>query len=243
MARLEGKSCLITAAAQGMGRAAAVAMSAEGARVIATDINAAGLEGLAGVETRALDVRDGDAIASLAQELGAVDVLFNCAGFVANGTILDCDESEWDYSFDLNVNSMYKMIKAFLPAMIAAGGGSIINMASVVSSVVAAPNRCAYGATKAAVIGLTKSVAADFVTTGVRCNAVCPGTVFSPSLEERLHATGDYAAAKAAFTARQPMGCIAQPEEIAPLFVYLASDDSKFVTGVAHMIDGGWSNV
>ena len=149
----------------------------------------------------------------------------------------------WDFSFDLNVNSMYRMIKAFLPAMIAAGGGSIINMASVVSSVVAAPNRCAYGATKAAVIGLTKSVAADFVTTGVRCNAVCPGTVFSPSLEDRLHATGDYAAAKATFTARQPMGRIAQPEEIAPLFVYLASDDSQFVTGVAHMIDGGWSNV
>ena len=164
-----------------MGRAAAVAMSAEGARVLATDINAAGLEGLAGVETRALDVRDGDAIASLAQELGAVDVLFNCAGFVANGTILDCAESEWHYSFDLNVNSMYKMIKAFLPAMIAAGGGSIINMASVVSSVVAAPNRCAYGATKAAVIGLTKSVAADFVTTGVRCNVfIWPRTI--PSL-------------------------------------------------------------
>ena len=244
MKRLEGKTCLLTAAAQGIGRATALAMAAEGATVIATDINFEALDGLApSIQTRALDVMDPKAIQSLASELGAVDVLFNCAGYVANGTILDCEDQDWAFSFDLNVTAMYRMIRAFLPAMAAAGQGSIINMASVVSSLVAAPNRCAYGASKAAVIGLTKSVAADFVTAGIRCNAICPGTVASPSLEERLHATGDYDTAKATFIARQPMNRFAEPEEIAALIVYLASDEAKFTTGVAHVLDGGWANV
>lgn len=243
MERLKGKTCLVTAAGQGIGRASALAMAAEGARVIATDINEAALGELSGVETRRLDVLDGDAIATLAAEIGTPDVLFNCAGFVANGTILDCDEKEWDFSFDLNVKAMYRMIRAFLPGMVAQGGGSIINMSSVASSVIAAPNRFVYGASKAAVIGLTKAVAADFISQGIRCNAVCPGTVESPSLEERLRATGDYEAARAAFTSRQPMGRIATAEEIASLVVYLASDDSSYTTGVAHVIDGGWSNI
>jgi len=243
MERLKGKTCLVTAAGQGIGRASALAMAAEGARVIATDINEAALATLDGVETRRLDVLDGDAIAALAAEIGTPDVLFNCAGFVANGTILDCDEKEWDFSFDLNVKAMYRMIRAFLPGMIEQGGGSIINMSSVASSMIAAPNRFVYGATKAAVIGLTKAVAADFIAQGIRCNAVCPGTVESPSLEERLKATGDYEAARAAFTSRQPMGRIATAEEIAALVVYLASDESSYTTGVAHAIDGGWSNI
>jgi len=243
MERLKGKTCLVTAAGQGIGRASALAMAAEGARVIATDINEAALGTLDGVETRRLDVRDGDAISALAAEIGAPDVLFNCAGFVANGTILDCDEKEWDFSFDLNVKAMYRMIRTFLPGMVEQGGGSIINMSSVASSVIAAPNRFVYGATKAAVIGLTKAVAADFIAKGIRCNAVCPGTVESPSLEDRLKATGDYEAARAAFTSRQPMGRIATAEEIAALVVYLASDESSYTTGVAHVIDGGWSNI
>jgi 2-keto-3-deoxy-L-fuconate dehydrogenase len=243
MGRLDGKTCLVTAAGQGIGRASALAMAAQGARVIATDINEAALAGLDGCETRRLDVRDGTAIAALAGEIGAPDALFNCAGFVANGTILDCDEAQWDFSFDLNVKAMYRMIRTFLPGMIENGGGSIINMSSVASSIIGAPNRFVYGASKAAVLGLTKAVAADFVTKGIRCNAICPGTVESPSLEERLKATGDYAAARAAFTARQPMGRIARAEEIAALVVYLASDESSYTTGVAHVIDGGWSNV
>jgi 2-keto-3-deoxy-L-fuconate dehydrogenase len=243
MGRLDGKTCLVTAAGQGIGRASALAMAAQGARVIATDINEAALADLDGFETRRLDVRDGAAIAALAAEIGAPDALFNCAGFVANGTILDCDEAQWDFSFDLNVKAMYRMIRAFLPGMIENGGGSIINMSSVASSIIGAPNRFVYGASKAAVLGLTKAVAADFVTKGIRCNAICPGTVESPSLEERLKATGDYAAARAAFTARQPMGRIARAEEIAALVVYLASDESTYTTGVAHVIDGGWSNV
>ena len=243
MGRLDGKTCLVTAAGQGIGRASALAMAAQGARVIATDINEATLAGLDGCETRRLDVRDGAAIAALASEIGAPDALFNCAGFVANGTILDCDEAQWDFSFDLNVKAMYRMIRAFLPGMIENGGGSIINMSSVASSIIGAPNRFVYGASKAAVLGLTKAVAADFVTKGIRCNAICPGTVESPSLEERLKATGDYDAARAAFTARQPMGRIARAEEIAALVVYLASDESSYTTGVAHVIDGGWSNV
>jgi len=242
MGRLSGKTCLVTAAGQGIGRASALAMAAEGARVVATDINEAALASLEGVETRRLDVLDPGDIAAVRDALGAPDVLFNCAGFVANGTILDCDEEEWDFSFDLNVKAMYRMIRAFLPAMIGVGGGSIINMSSVASSIIAAPNRFVYGASKAAVIGLTKSVAADFVGQGIRCNAICPGTVESPSLEERLRATGDYEAARAAFTARQPMGRIASAEEIASLVVYLASDEASYTTGHAHVIDGGWSN-
>ena len=242
MGRLSGKTCLVTAAGQGIGRASALAMAAEGARVVATDINEAALASLEGVETRRLDVLDPGDIAAVRDALGAPDVLFNCAGFVANGTILDCDEEEWDFSFDLNVKAMYRMIRAFLPAMIGAGGGSIINMSSVASSIIAAPNRFVYGASKAAVIGLTKSVAADFVGQGIRCNAICPGTVESPSLEERLRATGDYEAARAAFTARQPMGRIASAEEIASLVVYLASGEASYTTGHAHVIDGGWSN-
>ncbi len=242
MGRLSGKTCLLTAAGQGIGRATAHAFAAEGARVIATDIDAGALAELEGVETRKLDVLDAEAISATAAAHPDIDVLFNCAGFVANGTILDCDETEWDFSFDLNVKSAYRMIRAFLPGMLKTGGGSIINVSSAASSVIAAPNRFVYGATKAAVIGLTKSVAADFITQGIRCNAICPGTVESPSLEERLKATGDYEAARKAFIARQPIGRIGKAEEIAALAVYLASDESAYTTGAAHIIDGGWSN-
>lgn len=243
MGRLDGKTCLVTAAGQGIGRASALAMAAEGARVIATDVNEAALSTLEGVETRVLDVRDPDAIANATAEIGAPDVLFNCVGFVANGTILDCDEDQWAFSNDLNVTSLYRMIRSFLPGMIVNGGGSIINMSSVVSSIIAAPDRFAYGATKAAVIGITKSVAADFILKGIRCNAICPATVESPSLEDRLQATNDYEAARKAFIARQPIGRVGTPEEIAALVVYLASDDSAYTTGTAQIIDGGWSNI
>jgi 2-keto-3-deoxy-L-fuconate dehydrogenase len=244
MGRLEGKTCLVTAAGQGIGQASALAMAREGARVIATDINAGALAELAaqGLETRLLDVLDAGSIAAAAAEIGAPDVLFNCAGFVANGTILDCDEDQWNFSLNLNMTAMYRMIRAFLPSMIAAGGASIINMSSVASSVIAAPNRFVYGTTKAAVIGMTKAVAADYVTQGIRCNAICPGTVESPSLEQRLSAGGDYEAARAAFVARQPIGRIGKPEEIAALVVYLASDESGYTTGAVHVIDGGWAN-
>lgn len=245
MARLAGKTCVVTAAGQGIGRASALAMKAEGARVIATDINSRTLGELAaeGIETRLLNVRDGAAVAAIAAEMAGTDVLFNCAGFVANGTILDCSDEDWAFSVDLNVTAMFRMCRAFLPGMIAKGGGSIVNMASAVSSIIAAPNRFVYGVTKAGVIGLTKAVAADFVTQGIRCNAICPGTVESPSLHERLRATGDYEAAMKAFVARQPMGRIAKAEEIAQLVVYLASDESAFTTGTVNVIDGGWSNV
>ena len=219
-------------------------MHREGAKVIAADINATSLEHLAslGLQTRLLNVRNKAAVEEAAAEIGGVNILFNCAGFVAAGTILDCDEDQWAFSMDLNMTAMYRMCKAFLPAMIAQGGGSIINMASVAGSVIAAPNRFVYGATKAGVIGLTKSIAADFVTKGIRANAICPGTVESPSLEGRLQATGDYAAARAAFIARQPIGRSGKPEEIAALVAYLASDESSYTTGTAHFIDGGWTN-
>ncbi|MBA3323730.1 MAG: SDR family oxidoreductase [Rhodobacteraceae bacterium] len=245
MERLKNKTCLVTAAAQGIGRASAVAMHAEGARVIATDINAAALADLAdqGLETAPLNVRDPAAITALCDRLGGVDVLFNCAGFVDHGTILDCDEEKWAFSVDLNMTAMYRMMRAFLPGMVAKGSGSIINMASVASSVIGAPNRFVYGATKAAVIGMTKAVAADFITSGVRVNAICPGTIESPSLHDRMRAQGDFDAAHAAFVARQPMGRLGRPEEVAALAVYLASDESSFTTGTAQIIDGGWSNV
>ncbi len=240
---LAGKRALVTGAGQGIGRASAEAFRNAGADVLATDINPEALLGLDGCRTARLDVTDADAVAALARAAAPFDILFNCAGMVANGTILECNEAAWDRSFALNVTSMYRLIRALLPGMIAAGGGSIINMASVASSVIGVPNRFAYGASKAAVIGLTKSVAADFVQQGVRCNAICPGTVHSPSLEQRLAATGDYAAAMAAFTARQPMGRIGRAEEVAALALYLASDASAFTTGQCHVIDGGWSNV
>jgi len=243
--RLKGKRALVTAAGQGIGRASVLAMAAEGAHVIATDINKSALGKLAdaGLETMRLDVRDPQSIASAVEVAGNLDVLFNCAGFVAGGTILECDEEQWAFSVDLNLTAMYRMCRAFLPGMIAGGGGSIVNMSSVASSVIAAPNRFVYGTTKAGVVGLTKSIAADFISQGIRCNAICPGTVQSPSLEERLAATGDYEAARAAFIARQPIGRIGLPEEIAALVVYLASDESNYTTGVAHVIDGGWANI
>jgi 2-keto-3-deoxy-L-fuconate dehydrogenase len=242
MGRLSGKTALVTAAAQGIGKASAELFAREGARVVATDINEALLAELTGCETRRLDVLDPQAILDLAAELGPVDVLFNCAGVVHSGTILDCDEAAWAFSTDLNVTAQYRMIRAFLPAMLAAGGGSIVNMSSVASSIKGVPGRFAYGATKAAVIGLTKAVAADFVGQGVRCNAICPGTVETPSLNQRLADTGDYEAARATFTARQPMGRLGKPEELAQLALYLASDESSFTTGQIHIIDGGWIN-
>ncbi len=243
--RLTGKRALVTAAGQGIGRASVLAMAREGASVLATDVNEAALADLAaqGLETRVLNVRDPASIAAAVQAAGKLDVLFNCAGFVAAGTILDCDEDQWAFSMDLNMTAMYRMCRAFLPGMIAGGGGSIINMASVAGTIIAAPNRFVYGATKAGVIGLTKAIAADFIGKGIRANAICPGTVESPSLEQRLRDTGDYEAARKGFIARQPIGRIGKPDEIAALVVYLASDEASYTTGVAHVIDGGWSNV
>ncbi len=239
--RLKGKRAVITAAGQGIGKATAELFATEGANVLATDINGDLLAALNGVETRVLDVTDPGAISALAGETATPDILFNCAGYVHQGTILECGETEWRRSFDINVTSMYRMVSAFIPAMIENGGGSIINMSSVVSSLKGVPNRFVYGTTKAAVIGLTKSVAADFISQGIRCNAICPATVQSPSLEERLHALGDYEAARAAFISRQPMGRLGEPSEIASLALYLASDESAYTTGVAHPVDGGWA--
>ena len=239
--RLAGKTALITAAGQGIGRATAELFAAEGATVWATDVNETVLAGLGQCRTRKLDVLDPADIEAAFAEAGEVDVLFNCAGFVANGNILDCDEKDWALSFDLNVTGMYRTIRAALPGMVERGRGSIINMSSVASSVIAVPNRFAYGASKAAVIGITKSVALDFVGKGVRCNAICPGTVDTPSLQQRLRDTGDYDKARAEFNARQPMGRLGKADEIAALALYLASDESSFTTGAIHLIDGGWS--
>lgn len=242
--RLAGKKILITAAGQGIGRATAELFAAQGAQVIASDVNDAALaemDAIKGITPLKLDVTDSTAVAAITQQVGTLDVLFNCAGFVANGSILDCDEKDWTFSLDLNVTAMFHMIRATLPAMLENGGGSIINMSSVASSIKGVPNRFAYCASKAAVIGLTKSVAADYVTRGIRCNAICPGTVDSPSMHARLRATGDYDQALKDFVARQPMGRIGQAEEIAALALYLASDDSAFTTGQTHAIDGGWS--
>jgi 2-keto-3-deoxy-L-fuconate dehydrogenase len=242
MGRLTGKTAVVTAAAQGIGRATVEHFVREGARVIATDVNRSLLETLGGCETRLVDVRSTDAIARLAQEFIGIDILFNCAGYVHDGSILECSEAMWSVAIDVNVTSMFRTIRAFLPGMLSAGGGSIVNVASVAGSIKGVPNRFAYSASKAAVIGLTKSVAADFVDRGIRCNAICPGTVQSPSLEQRLAASGNYEAARARFVARQPMGRFGTPDEIAELATYLASDAAAFTTGQCHIIDGGWSN-
>ena len=243
--RLEGKVALITAAGQGIGRATALSFAQEGAKVWATDINEVALESLkkedSGIDIRTLDVRSKSAIEAIAAETGPVDVLFNCAGYVHQGTVLDCAEDAWDFSFDLNVSSMYRTCRAYLPGMLANGRGSIINMSSIVSSLKGAPNRFAYATTKAAVIGLTKAIAADFVTKGVRCNAICPGTVETPSLGERMASAGDAATARKNFIARQPMGRLGKAEEIASAALYLASEESAFTTGQTLIIDGGWS--
>jgi len=239
--RLRDSFAVTTAAGQGIGRAVAEAFSNAGARVLATDINSETLSTLTTCETRILDVTDANAINALVEDVGTPDILFNCAGFVHHGTILDCDEKNWQFSFDLNVTSMYRMMRAFLPGMVARRYGSIINMSSVASSIKGASDRFAYGATKASVIGMTKSVAADYVTSGIRCNAICPGTVDTPSWHERVAASDDPDAAREAFVARQPMGRIGTPEEIAALAVYLASNESAFTTGTVQIIDGGWS--
>lgn len=245
--RLQGKRALVTAAAQGIGRATAEAFAREGAEVLATDINADALATLTGMRTAVLDVTDAQAVAALKAELAQIDVLFNCAGFVHAGSILDARDEDLALAWDLNVMSMVRLIRACLPGMLERGRGSIVNMASVASSVKGVPNRFAYTTSKAAVIGLTKAVAADFVGTGVRCNAICPGTVDSPSLAQRIAAQAaaegrSREAVHAGFVARQPMGRIGRPEEIAALAVYLASDESGFTTGTAAIVDGGWSN-
>ncbi|WP_214648077.1 SDR family oxidoreductase [Ruegeria lacuscaerulensis] len=242
--RMAGKKALVTAAGQGIGRASVERYVAEGAQVIACDINddtLAELAELEGVTALKLDVTDADAVTEAVEQTGPLDVLFNCAGFVGAGSILDCDEGQWDFSFDLNVKAMYRLAKLVLPGMLEAGGGSIINMSSVASSIKGVPNRFSYCTSKAAVIGLTKSIAADFVTQGIRCNAICPGTVDSPSLHDRLRATGDYDQALKDFIARQPMGRIGHADEIAALATYLASDESGFTTGQTFAIDGGWT--
>jgi 2-keto-3-deoxy-L-fuconate dehydrogenase len=243
--RLQGKVALLTAAGQGIGRATAVAFAREGAAVWATDVNEASLTDLSTlgpeVRVRRLDVRDRTAIQSLIPEIGAIDVLFNCAGYVHHGSILECGEDDWTRSLEINVSAMYRTCQAVLPGMLARGRGTIVNVASAASSIKAAPNRFAYATTKAAVIGLTKAIAADFIQGGIRCNAICPGTIDSPSLRERIAAAGDARAAYASFVARQPLGRLGTPEEVAALAVYLASDESSFTTGQVHIIDGGWT--
>ena len=242
MGSLEGKTVVITAAAQGIGRASAIAFAEAGASVVATDINEPLLAELAkikGIKARKLDVLDDAAVRQAFAEIGQVDVLFNCAGFVHSGSVLEMKDGDLDFAFDLNVKAMVRTIQAVLPGMLERGDGAIINMSSVASSVKGVPNRFVYGLTKAAVIGLTKSVAADFITKGIRCNAICPGTVDSPSLEGRMRAQGDYEAARAAFLARQPTGRLGTPEEIAALAVHLAG--ATYTTGQAYAIDGGWS--
>jgi len=242
MPRLENKTALVTAAAQGIGRATSVAFAREGARVVATDINEDKLQELDsvdGVSPRRLDVTDVDAIAALAEELDSPDILFNCAGFVHHGTVLDCSEEDWSFAMDLNVRSMFRTIRAFLPGMIENGGGSVVNVSSVASSLRGIPFRFAYGTSKAAVIGLTKSVAADFIREGIRCNCICPGTVQSPSLDDRIAAFDDPVKARDAFIARQPLGRLGTADEIAAMAVYLSSDESAYTTGTAMVVDGG----
>jgi 2-keto-3-deoxy-L-fuconate dehydrogenase len=243
--RLQGKRAFVTAAAAGIGRASALAFAREGASVVATDIDAAGLASLArenpSISTRVLDARDFAQIRAAADDAGEIDILLNAAGFVHQGTVLDCDEKAWDFSFDLNVKSVYRMLHAFLPGMIARRRGSVISIASVASSIRGVPNRAAYSATKAALIGLMKAVATDVVAHGVRVNAICPGTVETPSLHDRINQNADPVAARAAFIARQPMGRLGTADEIAALAVYLASDESSYTTGAIHVIDGGWT--
>ena len=244
--RLKGKTCLVTAAGQGIGRAIAEAFVAEGAKVFATDLDAKKLEGLAGADCRKLDAMKTAEVDALAKAIGPVDVLVNCAGYVHHGSVLECSEADWDFSMDLNVKSMHRTIRAFLPGMLARGGGSIINISSIASSVGGLPNRYIYGTSKAAVIGLTKAVAADFIKKGIRANAICPGTIQSPSLNDRIatlaKSTGkSEAEVRQAFIDRQPIGRLGTPQEIAAMAVYLASDEAAYTTGAIHLVDGGFS--